>query len=85
MNKEILNFQLMITPNQVITSQALHGKNVVLYFYPKDSTQVAHLKVEILLNYTLNLNAPILRFLVFRVIVLNLMLSLKPSVIYLLI
>ncbi len=38
MNKKIPIFELMITPDRVITSQDLLGKNVVLYFYPKDNT-----------------------------------------------
>ncbi|MGA2655183.1 MAG: peroxiredoxin [Gammaproteobacteria bacterium] len=31
-------YSLLISPTQTITSQDLLGKNVVLYFYPKDNT-----------------------------------------------
>ncbi len=31
-------YSLMIAPDKIITSQDLRGKNVVLYFYPKDNT-----------------------------------------------
>lgn len=31
-------FQLLISPTHTIKSQDLSGKNVVLYFYPKDNT-----------------------------------------------
>lgn len=31
-------YSLVISPEQTITHHDLHGKNVVLYFYPKDNT-----------------------------------------------
>lgn len=34
----IPEYSLMISPELTITSQDLRGKNVVLYFYPKDNT-----------------------------------------------
>jgi thioredoxin-dependent peroxiredoxin len=34
----IRDYSLIIAPDKTITSQDLRGKNVVLYFYPKDNT-----------------------------------------------
>lgn len=38
LDKKIPNFKLPATGEQVISLSKLKGKNVVLYFYPKDST-----------------------------------------------
>jgi peroxiredoxin Q/BCP len=38
LNKKIPAFSALATNNQKITSSSLKNKNVVLYFYPKDST-----------------------------------------------
>jgi len=38
LNKIVPAFKLQATGNQSIASKDLKGKNVVLYFYPKDST-----------------------------------------------
>jgi len=38
MNKKLPNFALPITEVETINLAELRGKNVVLYFYPKDST-----------------------------------------------
>ncbi len=37
-NKKVPAFKLMITEDRIIKSQDLQGKNIVLYFYPKDNT-----------------------------------------------
>ncbi len=37
-DKKIKNFCLPATGNKNICLEDLHGKNIVLYFYPKDST-----------------------------------------------
>jgi len=36
--KKVPNFELPATSDQTINLSALKGKNIVLYFYPKDST-----------------------------------------------
>jgi len=38
LNKKVRNFKLAATGEQNITLTSLKGKNIVLYFYPKDST-----------------------------------------------
>ncbi|WP_020408088.1 peroxiredoxin [Hahella ganghwensis] len=38
LNKQIPEFTAHATPDQTITSSELQGKNVVIYFYPKDNT-----------------------------------------------
>ena len=38
LNKKVANFQLPATGDQSISLADLKGKNVVLYFYPKDAT-----------------------------------------------
>ena len=38
LNKKVKNFKLAATGEQNITLTSLKGQNVVLYFYPKDST-----------------------------------------------
>lgn len=37
-NKKVPNFSLAATSEQIITLSKLKGSNVVIYFYPKDST-----------------------------------------------
>ena len=38
LNRVVANFSAAATNNQTIELKALRGKNVVIYFYPKDST-----------------------------------------------
>ena len=38
LNRVVKNFKCAATGNQTIELKALRGKNLVLYFYPKDST-----------------------------------------------
>ena len=38
LNKKVKNFKLTATGEQTISLTSLKGQNVVLYFYPKDST-----------------------------------------------
>ena len=38
LNKKVKNFKLPATGDQTISLSSLKGQNVVLYFYPKDST-----------------------------------------------
>ena len=38
LNKKVPNFELPATGDQTISLAGLKGQNVVLYFYPKDST-----------------------------------------------
>ncbi|VAX01525.1 Thiol peroxidase, Bcp-type [hydrothermal vent metagenome] len=38
LNKKVKNFKLAATGEQNITLTSLKGQNVILYFYPKDST-----------------------------------------------
>ena len=38
LNQPIPEFEAKATPDQTITTSGLAGKNVVIYFYPKDNT-----------------------------------------------
>ena len=67
MNKDILNEELIVTGvKKNICLNDLKGKNVVLYFYPKDSTPGCTIEGRILVNCMSSFQLIIQKFLVFQ-------------------
>jgi len=84
MNHVVPNFDLPGTSETNFSLKNYLGKLVILYFYPRDSTQVARMKELILRTFTKILKKRMLKSLGYLEIALNHMKNLRKSIIFLL-
>ncbi len=64
--KHVANFTLPATGDKTLSLDDFQGTHLVLYFYPKDHTLVAHVKARNFVMLMKNLSAPVLTSWAFR-------------------